>query len=96
MQSKDELRRQQFAMIESWRQSGLNQKQYCEQNNIPYHVFHYWYKRYRDHQSKTAQAFIPVTVESSYSGQIEIQYADGKRLIFHQAVSCDYLKALLG
>ncbi len=29
-------------------QSGLSQKQYCEQNNIRYYVFHFWNKRYKD------------------------------------------------
>lgn len=96
MQNKEELRRQQFAMIESWQQSGLNQKQYCLKNNIPYHVFHYWYKRYREGQSTAVGQFVPLTIGASYTGSIEIQYSDGKRLIFHRPVSSDYLKVLLG
>jgi hypothetical protein len=96
MQKKEEMRLQQFTMIESWQQSGLSQKQYCRQNNIPYHAFHYWYKRYREQQVSAVQAFVPLTVHQSFSGNVEIQYADGKRLIFHQPVSSDYLKVLLG
>jgi len=96
MQNKEAIRQQQFTMIESWEQSGLNQKQYCLQNNIPYHVFHYWYKRYREHQAPAVQPFVPLTVQPSFSSNIEIQYTDGKRLIFHHPVSSDYLKALLG
>ena len=47
MQAKD-VREQMFEHINGWKQSGVTQKSFCEQANIPYHVFHYWYKVYRD------------------------------------------------
>lgn len=87
-------------MIGSWKQSGLSQKAYCEQNNIRYHVFHYWYKRYRGQQDAVGDpAFVPLNVKSSTfpvsNSAIEILLPDGKRILFHQAVSPDYLKALI-
>ena len=89
-----------FALISSWKQSGLSQKAYCEQNQIRYHVFHYWYKRYRDEQLKSSEpAFIPLNVKPSLSdatcANIEVVLADGKRILFHQAVSSDFLKAVI-
>ena len=87
-------------MVESWKQSGLSQKAYCEQNQIRYHVFHYWYKRYRDEQLNNSDpTFIPLTVKPSFSNatcaNIEVVLADGKRILFHQPVSCDFLKAVI-
>ena len=89
-----------FALISSWKQSGLSQKAWCEQNQVRYYVFHYWYKRYRDELSDSGEpAFIPLTVKPSSSSatcaNIEVVLADGKRILFHQAVSSDFLKAVI-
>ncbi|MGI8635775.1 MAG: IS66 family insertion sequence element accessory protein TnpA, partial [Segetibacter sp.] len=44
MQSKEQIQRQMFDRIDQWQQSGLSQKAFCEQVNLSYHIFHYWYK----------------------------------------------------
>lgn len=101
MQYDEHTQQQMFAMIASWKQSGLSQKQYCEQNNIRYYVFHYWYKRYRDGTTTAmSKDFVPLNVQPSPSlhpggAHIELLLADGKRILFHQAVSSDYLKAII-
>lgn len=97
MQPRKQLPEQKYTMIEQWQQSGLSQKKYCEQNNIAYHHFHYWYKRYHTRQAgDSAGDFIPVRVNAaSPAGNIELQLPDGKRILFHQPISADFLKALL-
>ncbi|CAA9540980.1 MAG: hypothetical protein AVDCRST_MAG96-4300 [uncultured Segetibacter sp.] len=100
MQYDKNTQEQMFAMIASRKQSGLSQKDYCQQNHIRYHVFHYWYKRYRDEQSASPEAaFIPLNVRPSFfdtsCSNIEVILADGKRILFHQAVSSDFLKAVI-
>ena len=100
MQYDKHTQEKMFASISFWKQSGLSQKAYCEQNRIRYHIFHYWYKRYRDEQSNSSEsAFIPLTVKPSFSdatcANIEVVLADGKRILFHQAVSSDFLKAVI-
>ena len=87
-------------MISSWKQSGLSQKAYCEQNNIRYYVFHYWYKRGREQQGAVEdRTFVPLNVKPSTfpvsNSAIEILLPDGKRILFHQPVGPDYLKALI-
>jgi hypothetical protein len=94
-------------MIEFWQHSSLNQKAYCEQHSIPYHVFHYWYKKYRDTPLVAAKEhrFVPLQVQSSVgaaAGSVttagvyaEIVLPNGRRLLFHQGVSADYLKVLI-
>src|SRR3954468_15061126 len=100
MQYDQQTRHQMLGMILTWKQSGLSQKAYCEQNNIRYYVFHYWYKRYRDQQGVVDDAsFVPLNVKPSTlpvsNSAIEILFPDGKRILFHQPVSADYLKALI-
>ena len=99
MQKDVQVREQMFSIISSWQQSGLSQKSFCEQHNIRYHVFHYWYKCYRDLQSSTKdEGFIPLKIQPSVNDScayVELLLADGKRLLFHSPVSSDYLKALI-
>jgi len=106
MEYSEEVQQQMFSLIASWQQSGLTQKGYCEQHSIQYHVFHYWYKKYRDTQLSDKQAgFIPLQLKPSSSAasittpaapvHTELVLMDGKRLLFHQPVSADYLKALI-
>ena len=98
MQSKEKeaVKQEMFGYIGQWQQSGLTQKAFCLQVNLLYHVFHYWYKRYRTTDSKPASSFIKLRVSTpSISSHTELVLPDGKRLLFHQPVSIDYLKALI-
>src|SRR6476660_6384001 len=102
MEQVEQVREQMYAHIEQWKQSGLSQKLYCEQQAVKYHVFHYWYKLYRDqHQqeepeSKPSASFFPLTlVNPSSAAVIELHLSGGHHLVFHQMVSVDYLKALI-
>ena len=100
MQYNKQTQEDMLRMIGSWKQSGLSQKAYCEQNNIRYYIFHYWYKRFRDQHGAVGDAtFVPLNVKPSSfpvsSSAIEILLPDGKRILFHLAVSADYLKTLI-
>lgn len=99
MQAKEQHRQQKLAMIEDWHGSGLSQKQYCQQHNIAYHVFHYWYKRSKLQAADNTtehSAFVKLTAPAiSTCVHAELLLPDGKRLLFHQPVSSDYLKAFL-
>lgn len=85
-----------FDKILQWQQSGLTQKAYCEQESIAYHVFHYYYKRFRDKENIGSHKFIKLQVTPvCVLTYMELVYPDGKRLLFHQGVSVDFLKALI-
>jgi hypothetical protein len=96
MQNKEEVRQQMFAMIIQWQQSGLSQKAWCRQSGIAYHVFHYWYKRYRDaNNTSQMSSFTELKVQPVAFGFMELLFPDGRRLLFHQMISSDYLKAII-
>jgi hypothetical protein len=100
MQYDKQTQEDMLRMIGSWKASGLSQKAYCEQNNIRYYVFHYWYKRFRDQQDAVENpTFVPLNVKPSTfpisNSAIEILLPDGKRILFHQPVGPDYLKVLI-
>jgi hypothetical protein len=93
------MQQEMFSKIRDWQQSGLTQKGWCKEHQIKYHVFHYWYKLYRSDPSPATQnEFIALQIQPAAGatcGCLELILADGKRLLFHQPVSTDYLKALI-
>ena len=91
MQNRDAAKQNMFAHIEHWRQSGISQKRYCEQNEITYHKFHYWLRQYNNCNDQQAGGFIELQIPT---GQpfMEVLLTDGKRIIFNQPVSSSYLK----
>lgn len=96
MQRDTAVREQMFSMIVEWQQSGLNQKSFCAQRDIVYHVFHYWYRRYRlFHASSKPEGFIPIKINAPDICAAELLLPDGRRLVFHQPVGADFLKALI-
>ena len=85
-----------LTMITGWQVSGLSQKEYCVLHNIRYYIFHYWYKRFKDQASHGPSAsFIAIQAAPATSGHIELFFAEGKRIVFHQPVSADFLKVLI-
>ena len=64
MQNKTEHRIQMLEMILRWKQSGQTQRAFCAGSSIAYHIFHYWYRVYRQEQN-TAGSFLPLKVTTS-------------------------------
>jgi transposase-like protein len=99
MSIQSEVRQQMFMLIAQWQQSGLTQKAYCQQQSIKYHVFHYWYKCYREEQSgvdSSNSTFVKLQMSKPVAiGAVEIHFSNGTRLLFHEPVSSNYLKALV-
>jgi hypothetical protein len=99
MRSQAEVREHMFSLIGQWQRSGLTQNTFCEQQSIRYHVFHYWYKRYREQHANPqsdASSFVKLQIAKPIAdGSVEIIYPGGIRIIFHEPVSSSYLKALV-
>jgi hypothetical protein len=97
MVKDNSIREQMFASIASWLSSELSQKQWCHQHGITYHVFHYWYRKYRDeHPEPTSNnSFVQLTVEPEVGAICEVIFTDGTKIIFREAVPAEYLKSLL-
>jgi hypothetical protein len=95
------IQQKMFKRISRWQQSGLSQKAWCEKNNMAYATFHYWYKLYRDQVSVSLpdppDNFIKLMVNDSVPGNwwCEVVLSNGKKLVFQQAVSAEFLKKLI-
>lgn len=100
MRLPDNDRQAKMDLIQQWKDSGLTQKEFYQQQNIPQHVFYYWHKCYRDQQNKrdnvstTANGFVQITPSSSATN-IDLYLPSGIHIVFHEPVPVDYLKALI-
>jgi hypothetical protein len=98
---QNSVQQKMFKRIMRWEQSGLNQKAWCEKNKMAYATFHYWYKRYRVRAmvvpQKVPNDFIKLSVNDSAiaGGWCELALTDGKRLVFQQPVSAEFLRMLI-
>jgi len=97
MVKDNSIREQMFASIASWLSSDLSQKQWCQDQGITYHIFHYWYRKYRDEHSESTgnSSFVLLTVEREAGVSCEVLFTDGTKIIFREAVPVQYLKSLL-
>jgi hypothetical protein len=97
------VQQRMFKAIGRWRHSGLNQKAWCEKNDIAYSSFHYWYKRYRSevrpqNGEEPDGRFVPLVVEPSPAtgAWCDVSLPDGKKLAFHHPVDAGFLRSLIG
>ena len=97
MVKDDSIREQMFASITSWQTSDLTQKEWCRQQGVAYHIFHYWYRKYRDEypESDNANAFVRLAVKPEANASCEVVFADGTKILFREPVPVHYLKSLL-
>ena len=100
MQKDNKQKEQMFEKIEEWKASNCTQMDFCKQQGIRYHIFHYWYKVYRHEQNKstdTASSFIALQLqrEDSTTTNVELLLPDGKRLWLHGRVDAGFLRLLL-
>lgn len=92
-----------FEGVRLWQQSGLTQKAWCEQNNVGYGTFHYWYKQYREEglaasgDQKPEGGFVRLMVDAPLGpAWCELVWSDGKKVVFHQPVSPEFIRTLIG
>jgi hypothetical protein len=80
-QSRTDRQTWMFEKIEQWKESGITQKQFCQEQEIALSNFFYWQKKYRK-QLQSAPGFIPIAVHghTKDSASIEIIYPNGVRI----------------
>jgi hypothetical protein len=97
MVKDNSIREQMFASIASWLSSDLSQKQWCQDQGIIYHIFHYWYRKYRDEYSESTgdNSFVQLSVKPETGASCEVIFTNGTKIIFRESVPAQYLKGLL-
>jgi hypothetical protein len=95
-----------FPLVEKYLASELSQKAFCRERNLPYAVFGYWLRKYRNAQrasspvaKNSAQAaFVPLHVTPqghSCQSACELVFPNGIVLRFTQPMQTDLLIQLI-
>ncbi len=94
-----------FPLVESWLHSGLTQKAFSLQHQLPLHILPYWASRYRKTKPdgeapgrKTASGFIPLSPPgppAALTSSMEVVLPSGVILRFVGLVPVPYLQELL-
>ena len=98
MEKNENNRQEKIAMIKRWQDGGLSQKDFCREEQIPYHIFHYWYKRVRAGENPVRKKFvkIPANHLALSECRAEVHFANGTRIVLHGNVKVSELKQLAG
>jgi hypothetical protein len=99
MQANSGQRSALVDLIEHGQTSGISRKGFYHLHNIPACVY-YWHNCYRKQRSgliksTSPNSFVELDPSPGPSAYIELQLANGNRVIFHQPVIVYYLKALI-
>jgi len=86
---------QREELIQRWKSSVKSKKQFADENGIKYMTFIDWVrKRQRKKSLETpSEQFIPLEIPT-YNSFAEL-HVSGRKIIFHQPVSAEYLKIIL-
>jgi transposase-like protein len=96
MERTNQQQEAMFALIGQWQASDKTQKEFCRLHDIAYHVFHYWYKKYRQQAGGGSGGFVPVQINSSPRAPwMSLCFSDGKQLHLYERVEVDFLRRLL-
>ena len=95
MQTPSEVLFQYTQLIERWQQSGKNIRQFCNDENIGYHAFHYWKKKLQKQSDSGFIKLKPSASKPGSSGSFELVFTNGNRVVFHWLPSADFVKQLL-
>jgi hypothetical protein len=74
-----------YAAIEKCQHEGISPKLFCQKNELSYHAFYYWLKKYRSEQigNMAETGFLPVKLEETpeaAQGQLIVHYPNGIRV----------------
>ena len=96
MQNKTEKISERFALIDRWKSSGKSINIFCKEENISYHMFLYWKKKYfKQTSSKGFIKIKPSTGLIAKESACEIIFSNGNRINFNSSPEVSYLKQLL-
>jgi hypothetical protein len=97
MQKRLQLKaKERSLLLDRWQESGKSIRQFCEDEKISYHAFHYWRKRLK--REKTSGFIKLQPVDSALPAAVsycKVTLANGNCVLFHQSPGAKILRNLL-
>ena len=87
-----------FSLIKKWKESGINQADFCKQHDLSLHAFYYWLRKYKQVNTTAENEFLPVEIKPPVNGNredIKIHYPNGVLVSLDKSVSISRIRALI-
>ena len=95
--SKQKSKEEMYSIVESWKESGLSKKQFCNREGIATGTFYYWLDQYlgkglgKQQELRNFQEVLPVIEQ-----QLDICYPNGVMIKVPKDSSLSVLQQLIG
>jgi hypothetical protein len=90
------LPKERELLLVRWQSSGKNVREFCSDEKISYHTFHYWRKRLKKENPSGFIKLKPVKPASEQvSSYCEVTLKNGNRVLFHQSPGSKILRDIL-
>ena len=83
MKANNKTREEIYQIVQAWKDSGLTQQSFCQQEHLILITFSSWVKKEREHENLVPVSLVPLQIDeycSPLSGSIEVEYPNGVRL----------------
>ena len=89
-----------YPLVAKWEKSGQSRLHFSQAHGVKAHTFHYWVNKYKKEKGAKEAAisrdkFIPLSVNSIPTSQLELCYPNGVRLQIIGQVRSDYIGQLI-
>ena len=88
--------REMFPLVEKWLESGERQLDFCARHGFKVCVLSYWLKKYRSQSRSKSEGFVPLSVLTRSSSEIEVCYPNGVKIRAGTGIGADFLRRLAG
>lgn len=89
-------REDMLLLVQAFKSSGLTQDIFCKQHLIPYNVFQYWYRKFKQESSPATNGFIEIKTKPcrTLSSSCEITFPSGAKLKMEN-VDSGFIRSLI-
>lgn len=96
METHSKLQEERRQLITRWQQSGLSHKEFCIRENISFHQFYYWKKKFCKTEKNSPGKFLKLRSSAALPETIfaEVTLTNGCRIALHKELSIKELKQL--
>ena len=98
MKANNKTREEIYQIVQAWKDSGLTQQSFCQQEHLILITFASWVKKVRDQENAAPVSLVPLQIDgycSPTSSGFEIEYPNGVRLRLSEMPSGEELSRII-
>lgn len=87
-------------LFSQWQSSGKSQNIFCKEQGLPYSVFQYWLKKFRNTSEAAGPGFIEMKIseqanQAERKGEVEVIFPSGAKIVFKSCPDILFIRSLV-